>query len=122
MVRESVDREAALGQVMERRRTGRARPPALRVFLAAVGLAAAVVAIPLVVILPELGVPLLLIALRMLAVEFDWAARSYAWVTWRWGQAKAWYHGASATVRALVVLILLVLLIGLLWLLAHEFR
>ena len=59
--------------------------------------------------------------LRLLAVEFDWAARSYAWVIWRWGQAKAWYAGASAPVRALVVLILLALTVGLVWLLVHEF-
>lgn len=121
MVQESVDREAALERVMEQRRIGRARPPALRILVAAFGLAAAVAAVPLVVVVPELGVPLLLVALRLLAVEFDWAARSYAWVMWRWGQAKAWYHGASAPVRALVVLVLLALLAGLVWLLAHEF-
>jgi hypothetical protein len=120
MVHESVDREAALGRVMEQRRVGRARPPALRILMAAVGLAAAIVAAPLVVVLPELGVPLLLLALRLLAVEFEWAARSYAWVLWRWGQAQAWYRGASAPARALVVLALLALLAGLLWLLAHE--
>ncbi len=118
---ESVDREAALGRVMQQRRVGRARPPVLRILMAAVGLVAAIVAVPVVVVLPELGVPLLLLALRLLAVEFDWAARSYAWVIWRWGQAKARYAGASAPVRALAVLVLLALAAGLLWLLAHEF-
>lgn len=118
---EPEDREAALGRVMEQRRIGRARPPALRALMAAVGLIIAVVAAPLVVVLPELGVPLLLVALRLLAVEFDWATRSYAWVIWRWGQAKAWFEGASAPMRALVILVLLALLAGLAWLLAHEF-
>ena len=121
MVHQSVDREAALERVMEQRRIGRARPPALRFLLAAVGLLAAIAAAPLVVVLPEIGVPLLLVALRLLAVEFDWAAHGYAWVMWRWGQAKSWYHGASAPLRALVVLVLLALLAGLVWLLAHEF-
>ncbi len=121
MVHESRDREAALGRVMEQRRIGRARPPALRVLMAAVGLIAAVVAVPLVVVAPELGVPLLLVALRLLAVEFDWATRCYAWVIWRWGQAKAWFERASAPMRALVVAVLFVLLAGLVWLLAHEF-
>ena len=118
---EPVDREAALARVIGQRSSGRARPPALRIVVAAVGLVAAIAAVPLVVVLPELGVPLLLLALRLLAVEFDWAARSYAWVIWRWEQAKAWYHGASTPVRALVVFVLLALAAGLLWLLAHEF-
>ena len=117
---ESVDREAALARVMEERRIGRARPTALRVLVAAVGLVAAVLAVPLVVVLPELGVPLLLVALRLLAVEFDWAARSYAWVIWRWGQARGWYAASSAPVRALVVLVLLALAAALVWLLVHE--
>ncbi len=118
---ETVDRETALGRVMERRRVGRARPAALRILIAAAALVAAIVSAPLVIVLPELGVPLLLVALRLLAVEFDWAARGYAWVIWRWGQAKAWYAGSSAPVRALVVLVLLALAAGLVWLLVHEF-
>ena len=116
--RESVGQEVALERVMEQRRVGRARPPALRVLKAAIGLVAALVAVPLVVVLPELGVPLLLVALRLLAVEFDWAARSYAWVIWRWGQAQAWFRAAPAAVRAVVVLVLLALLAGLVWLVA----
>ena len=121
MVREqSVAREAALSRVMEQRRVGRGRPTPLRVLKAAVGLVAGVAAVPLVPVLPELGVPLLLLALRLLAVEFDWAARGYAWVIWRWGQVRAWYHGASAPVRALVVLVLLALAAGLVWLFVHE--
>src|SRR5687768_13223603 len=103
------DRAAALARVMEQREAGRARPAALRVLVAAAGLVAAVVAVPLVVLLPEVGVPLLLLALRLLAVEFDWAARGYAWVIWRWGQAKAWFHAAPAPLRALVVVVLLAL-------------
>jgi hypothetical protein len=50
---ESLDPEAALARVMEQRRVGRARPPALRILMAAVGLVAAIVAVPLVVVLPE---------------------------------------------------------------------
>ena len=122
MVRhEQVDRQAALARVMQQRSAGRARPVAVRIVVAAAGVLAALVAVPLVVVLPELGVPLLLLALRLLAVEFDWAARGYAWVIWRWSQAKAWFHGASRPVRALVVVVLLVLAAGLVWLLVHQF-
>ena len=116
-----VHREAALARVMELRRVGRARPVAVRVLVVAAGVVAGVAAVPLVVVLPELGVPLLLVALRLMAVEFDWAARGYAWVIWRWGQVKAWYRGASARVRALVIVALIALAVGLLWLLAQEF-
>ena len=119
--REQVDREAALRRVLERRSVGRARPAALRIVIAAVGLVAAAAAGPLIIVLPELGVPMLLLALRLLAIEFDWAARSYAWVIWRWAQARRWFHGASTPVRALVVCALVALAVGLLWLLAHEF-
>lgn len=118
---EPVDREGALRRVMEQRSVGRARPAALRIVKTAVGMVAALGAVPLVVVLPELGVPLLLLALRLLAVEFDWAAHTFAWVIWRWERTKAWYHGASAGVRALVVLVLVALAAGLVWLLAHQF-
>jgi hypothetical protein len=118
---ERVDRQAALERVLEQRCVGQARPRAIRVGSAAFGIVAALVAVPLVIVLPELGIPLLLLALRLLAVEFDWAAHSYAWVLWRWQQAVAWYHAASTPVRTLVVLALLAVAVALLWLLAHEF-
>ena len=119
MQHEPLDRDAALARVMQQRTVSRARPPALRALMT--GMVAAVVAVPLVVLLPELGVPLLLVALRLLAVEFDRAARSYAWVIWRWGQVKARYARAAPPVRALVVLLLLALAAALVWLLVHEF-
>jgi hypothetical protein len=117
---ELTGRDLALARVIEQRTGGRARPRAVRIALAAAGIAGAVVAVPLAIVLPELGVPLLLLALRVLAVEFDWAARGYAWVIWRWEQIRAWYRAASAPVRAVVALVLLALAVGLLWLLAHE--
>jgi len=119
--RDPVDRQAALDRVLEQRSVGRSRPTAIRLGSAAFGIVAAVAAVPLVLVLPELGVPLLLLALRLLAVEFDWAAHSYAWVLWRWQQAVAWFHGASRPVRTLVVLALLAVGVALLWLLVHEF-
>ena len=119
--REPVDRQAALDRVLEQRSVGRSRPTVIRLGSAAFGIVAAAAAVPLVVVLPELGVPLLLVALRLLAVEFDWAAHGYAWVLWRWRQAVVWFHGASAPVRTLVVLALVAVVVALLWLLVHEF-
>src|SRR5690349_8151145 len=96
---EPVGREAALKRVLERRAAARAQPLPVRIVLAVAGVLAMAIAIPLVVVLPELGVPLLLLALRMLAVEFDWAAHGYAWVIWRWGQVRAWFANASTPVK-----------------------
>ena len=121
MEQSASDREAALRQVAELRAAGRARPAPARVLVAAFGVLALVAAVPLVIVLPEIGVPLMLVALRQLAVEFDWAARAYAWVVWRWEQAKAWFHGSPGPVRAAVVVVLLAVGVGLLWLLAHQF-
>lgn len=105
---------------MAQRQRGRARSAAVRALAAGTGALLAVAAVPLVVVLPEIGIPALLLALRLLAVEFDWAARCYAWVVWRWGQARAWYHARSARVRTLVIAGLVALAVGLLWLLAHS--
>jgi hypothetical protein len=92
----------------------------MRAVTTAAGFLLAVAAVPLVVVLPELGIPALLLALRLLAVEFDWAARCYAWVVWRWEQVRAWYRQRSSAVRALVLVALLAVAVALLWLLAHE--
>ena len=75
---------------------------------------------PLVVVLPELGVPALLIALRLLAVEVDWAAKAYAWVDWRFTQVRDWFHRQSLPVRAVVLVGVLAGAVALVWLLIHE--
>lgn len=88
---------------------------------ACTGLLLLIGSVPLIVVLPEAGVPALLLALRFLAVEFDWAAQAYAWVMWRWGQLRAWYHARAPVVRGLVVLGLVTLAALLLFLLVSEF-
>lgn len=120
-VQEPVDRESALERVLARRVAGRARAAPLRIAVAVAGAVAGLAAIPLAIVLPELGIPLLLVALRLLAVEFDWAARAYAWVIWRWHQVTHWFAQASTPARAATVLALVAIAVGLVWLLAHEF-
>lgn len=66
-------RDAALARLRAFRERGRARSPLARAILAGIGAVLFVGSIPLVVLLPELGVPILLIALRLLAVEVEWA-------------------------------------------------
>ena len=117
---EPVDRDAALQRVLVQREADRARPKPIRIAAATAGALAALAAIPLIVVLPELGVPLLLIALRLLAVEFDWAAQAYAWVIWRWSQARHWFANASKPARAATVILLVAIAVALIWLLAHE--
>ena len=70
------------------------------------GLVLLAVAVPLSIVVPELGVPGLLFALRLLADEFDWAARAYASVAWQWDRFRTWFAARPGPVKALVVLAL----------------
>jgi hypothetical protein len=74
----SAVRDAALSRVFAYRERGQARPMPVRAALAVFGGVLLVASIPMIVLLPEVGIPALLIALRLLAVEADWAARAYA--------------------------------------------
>lgn len=110
-------REEALGRVLARRARHRGRGLPLRVAVAVLAVVVLVASLPLVVVLPELGLPLLLWALSLLALEFDRAAQAYAGVTWRWRQFHAWFGRQNLAVKALVVLATLVVAIALLALL-----
>jgi len=69
----SAVRDAALSRVFAYRERGQARPMPVRAALAVFGGVLLVASIPMIVLLPEVGIPALLIALRLLAVEADWA-------------------------------------------------
>ena len=75
----------------------------------------------MIVLLPELGIPALLVAFRLLAVEADWAARAYAWTDWRFSQLRDWFHRQSRAVRATILIVLLLAAAALIWLLVYEF-
>ena len=81
-----VSRDDALARVLAYRKRGRARAMPIRAVLALLGGALLVVSIPLTILLPESGIPALLVAFRLLAVEAHWAARAYAWTDWRFAQ------------------------------------
>lgn len=85
-------RGTALARLHARRERGRARPTPVRVILGVIGAGLFVASIPLIVVFPEAGIPVLLIALRILAVEVDWAARAYVWTDWRFCQARDWLY------------------------------
>jgi hypothetical protein len=108
-------RDAALGRLHARRERGRARPALVRVILGGIGVVLFVAAIPLVVVFPEAGVPVLLVALRLLAVEVDWAARAYIWTDWRFCQARDWLHRQPRSVHAALILSFVVVAAVIVW-------
>ena len=65
-----------------------------------VGLLGAVLLLPL----PELGLPLLLAGLRVLALEYEWAARAYVPVARLWERLKALSIRWKAAIAAIAVL------------------
>ena len=113
----SAARDAALSRVFAYLERGRARPMPVRAALAVFGGVLLVASIPMIVLLPEVGIPALLIALRLLAVEADWAARAYAWTDWRFAQMRDWFHRQSRLVRWAIVVGLLLVAAAIVWLL-----
>ena len=112
-------RDEALARVLEYRARGRRSPALVRLVRAVLGGALLMAAIPVGVVLPELGVPALLVALRLLAVEADWAAKAYAWINWRFAQARAWFRRQSPRTRSVLVSGLTVVAIALVWFLVE---
>lgn len=76
-VEERPERDEVLERVFERRERHQDRSIFVRVGVVTAGGAVSLFAALLSVITPEFGLPLLLFGLRLLALEFDWAARLY---------------------------------------------
>lgn len=114
-------RDDALARVLAYRERGRANGIPIRAAVAVLGAVLLIAAVPMLVALPEFGIPALLVAFRLLAVEADWAARAYAWTDWRFAQLAQWFHGQSPLARAVIVIGLLVLAVALVWLVVVEF-
>jgi hypothetical protein len=117
----TVSRDDALARVLAYRERGRARPMPVRAVLAVLGGALLVASIPLIILLPEAGIPALLVAFRLLAVEADWAARAYAWTDWRFAQLHGWFRSQSRAARTAIVAGLLLVAVALVWLIVAEF-
>lgn len=81
----------------------------------AAGFGVGILAVPLSLITPEFGLPLLLFGLRLLALEFDWAVRLYSRVAKKvagtlrklWPESKV---GVALTILALVGVVYLVVI------------
>ena len=76
MVEGAEHTDAVLGRVLRQRKKHRGRSIFVRIGIVIAGGAVGIFAVPLL-LAPELGLPLLLFGLRLLALEFDWAVRLY---------------------------------------------
>ena len=117
----SESRDDAMARVLAYRERGRARAMPIRVAVAVLGAALLLAAVPMIVALPEFGIPALLVAFRLLAVEANWAARAYAWTDWRFSQLSQWFHRQSRLTRAVIVIGLLAVAGALVWWIVVEF-
>jgi hypothetical protein len=113
-------RDAALARVLAYRERGQARAMPLRVILAVLGGVLLIASVPMIVLLPEFGIPALLVAFRLLAVEANWAARAYAWTDWRFSQMRHWFHRQSRLVRAVILSGLLLAAVAIVVVFAYE--
>lgn len=111
-------RDEVLEGVLARRGRHRERSVFVRAGVVVVGGAVGLFAALLSVVAPEVGLPLLLFGLRLLALEFDWAARLYARVARFarrvagmfgrfWSRSKVWVVLAVVALVAFAVYALL---------------
>jgi hypothetical protein len=92
----------------------------IRALVALLGGTLLVASVPLIVLLPELGIPALLVAFRLLAVEADWAAGAYAWTDWRFRQLRDWLHRQPRSTRWAIMAVLLLAAVAVVWVLIYE--
>jgi len=65
--------------------------------------------------LPEIGVPLLLVGLRLLGSRFEWARRANVRVEAGWGATRRWFHGLHVVSKSIVAAALIAVAVGLVW-------
>ena len=94
------------------------RSRAARLTQITAGFVLLVVAVPLSLVLPEFGIPGMLFALRLLADFYDWAARAYASVAWRWERFRTWFAARPGAIRALLLIATSVVILVIIALLA----
>lgn len=94
--------DGAVTRVASRREQHRGRPWVVRIPVAALGIVIGAAAIPLLLI-PELGLPLLLLALRILALEFTWAVHAQGWIEARVTAIRRWFTRCSRTTKFTMV-------------------
>jgi hypothetical protein len=106
------DFESILADIQVQR--ARKRSPLVFGAVIAGGFLAAAVGVVLAIPLPEAGIPLLLVGLRLLALRFAWAAVAYAHVRWRWLRLRAWWRTKPRWLREVVLWGSIILVLALL--------
>ncbi|MGH3500415.1 MAG: PGPGW domain-containing protein [Nocardioidaceae bacterium] len=116
MSERDVDKQAAVRRVAARRDRHRQRPIGIRAAVAGTGMVMTVAGLPLLVV-PELGLPVLLAGLALLALEFEWAMQAMAWTHWRSLQLRRWLARRPRRVKfGLLVLLAIAVLLVAVWL------
>jgi hypothetical protein len=107
---EHTGHDEVLDKVLGQRERHRQRSMFVRVAFVIAGSAAGIVGAILTIVVPEFGLPLLLLGLWLLAYEFDWAARAHARVArllkrWRewFGRLSPWKKGGLIAAAILIV-------------------
>jgi len=106
-----VSADDARRRLDEARDRHRERSPGRRLAALAGGWASGLLGLVLVLPLPELGLPLLVFGLRLLALRYDWAARAYLPVARLWERVKA----LPASIKVVVGIVAVALVAGLVW-------
>ena len=70
--------------------------------------------------LPEVGIPLVLVGLRMLGRYFRWARRANEWLDERWARVRDRFHRLPFIGKATAVGVLAAVGVGLAWLLVTH--
>jgi hypothetical protein len=113
--RQPLDRAEVIARVGEARARHQQRPMVVRVATSAVGFVLLLAAVALFWF-PEVGLPIALVALRLLALEFDWAVTAQAWLLMKWAQLRGWYAKQSLLGKfawaAVLAIVLVALIVG----------
>jgi hypothetical protein len=103
--------------LQQRRARHRKRPMVVRLAVAVSGGLLAIVGLPVLVIAPDVGIPLLLVALGLLSLEFDWAARLVGQVITQAARSQTWFQRFSQPIRVSVGIAVLGLITLGIWIL-----
>ncbi|MGH4033621.1 hypothetical protein ACQB60_32360 [Actinomycetota bacterium Odt1-20B] len=106
---------ATLARIAARRERLRGRSGVVRVLAVGAGALMSLGGLVLMVLLPELAIPLLLGGLSLLALEFAWATRAVVRVEWWTVLLRRWLARRSPVAKALLFLAVIAVAVLVLW-------
>ncbi|MBO2455440.1 hypothetical protein J4573_50765 [Actinomadura barringtoniae] len=108
-------RRATLARIAAQRERMRGRP-IIRFLAAGAGILMGLASLPLLIVLPELGIPLLLGGLGLLALRFDWASRAVVKAEWWTLLFRRWLARQSRAVRIALLVAVIAVAALIIWL------